>query len=553
MKIKKALIAMLCCAMTAATFTACLGDGEDSKKPIGQNPSTQNPSTQNPSTPVTPVVKTVTAEQWEQIFAAMPATNNVTMNARLSEIVDGQAQERVSVLFKLAGNRMYRSGVNSSYTDEEYYANLAGKDYLYEKDQNGDWQPTAVEAVNYNMSESWTGIMEACSICEPIYSQMQYDTTTGVYFSNNIEYQGDTLFVSVEFANGRLNTIIIRYEDGMKLEQETYTFSDYGTTKITLPDEEEEGGGEDSGVTENNCYVFTVYDEYGNYASGYQLLITYGESCLPPLTTDEYGQVYFYPEKYGYGPAEYDVYWLNDQGETEYIVTTSAEYDYYSLWISVDSDEDGGDDEVVVDPEAEAAWNEAFKNTLSSTDFTVECEQNTPDGEGYGMYQVDDGCRAYDRTQYGYSETGEEEYNETYYERVGSYDYVYEYDYDANEYVYGETTVDDEVYTINAPCGNLLSMMQGMLNVMEYQGNDFFLMNEDYMNASFKVFDQMDRVEVVLMDGYVNALRFYGYDADGNECYITYIFYNYGETEIYLPEVAENGTVTEGNDDITNY
>ena len=97
MKIKKALIAMLCCAMTAATFTACLGDGEDSKKPIGQNPSTQNPSTQNPSTPVTPVVKTVTAEQWEQIFAAMPATNNVTMNARLSEIVDGQAQERVSV------------------------------------------------------------------------------------------------------------------------------------------------------------------------------------------------------------------------------------------------------------------------------------------------------------------------------------------------------------------------------------------------------------------------------------------------------------------------
>ena len=78
--------------------------------------------------------------------------------------------------------------------------------------------------------------------------------------------------------------------------------------------------------------------------------------------------------------------------------------------------------------------------------------------------------------------------------------------------------------------GKVLYGISEMYDVMEYQGNDFFHMNEDYMNENFNIFATMDRIEVALMDGYVNAVRFYGYDEEGNEQHMSYIFYNYGET-----------------------
>ena len=108
MKFKKVLLTALCCAMATAAFAACEKDEESSKNPsMQQNPSIQTPNTQTPTTPVTPVVKTVTAEQWSQVFTAMPTVNNVTGTFVEEQYEGGTLKHKATSFLQVAGTKGY--------------------------------------------------------------------------------------------------------------------------------------------------------------------------------------------------------------------------------------------------------------------------------------------------------------------------------------------------------------------------------------------------------------------------------------------------------------
>ena len=770
MKFKKVLLTALCCAMATAAFAACEKDEESSKNPSQQNPSIQTPNTQTPTTPAAPVVKTVTAEQWSQIFTAMPTVDNVTGTFVEEQYEDGTLKHKATSFLQVAGTKGYEKVDDDGEIKESYWAIIDGVEYQYRKNANGEWTPFSVtdsESNIYDLS-FLRGMFEAFT---PLYSQLAYDNALGLYSCRDIAIDGtEFMFIQVGFANGKLNTIAYQYEvpDMGAVIKETYTFSNQGTTQITLPDEggnnpegptdgptegptdgptdggnsevslllddllnrtmgtmyvydyiyengeciegryyeqavsdndnikhvsetwqdyqssrvdvsdsyytsvngrsyvyeystesylwskygleeeisynfqeladmwywediqacipylefnesnnhyrakgvyvddgeeytidatisvedgriavmqmvlnadtwseeitiqlnysdpmlelptiddggNEEEGGEDGGdVVYSGTYDFYVIDQYGNPLPGYSVQLSTDTNCFPPVEVDNSGWAYVDLTSYGCEEGAYNItiYDANNNPVVKFDGTNQTwGYGAYELVVYVEESAEGGDSSTP-DEDMSGVWYDAFNNTFAANDFTVEMELYTTAQTGNAMYQVDDGYKAYERNHMYDSSTKEtlEEYD-IYYVRLETGDYVYEFDATQGGYVCKGKTLDDELFSMRH-AGNVLYGISEMYDVMEYQGNDFFHMNEDYMNENFNIFATMDRIEVALMDGYVNAVRFYGYDEEGNEQHMSYIFYNYGETIVELPEVESDST---NNDLITNY
>lgn len=751
MKFKKVLLTALCCAMATAAFAACEKDEESSKNPsTQQNPSIQTPNTQTPTTPVTPVVKTVTAEQWSQIFTAMPTVNNVTV----SFSYEGKESTQ-SGIFQLADGRIYHKYNFIGMESEQYFAQIEGKEYKWDKNNEGKWEK---EECDENYTYTLSDLQLPFSNYALTFDLMQFDQTTGVYYMIDTEESGEEFRVSFGFANGRLISISVQSGEAA----ETYTFSNYGVTQITLPDEggnnpggptdggeenlppisgewseedwqlalsnllntmtgemeiydyvyengrlvdyeytvkavengtkayeysfwededssssrdryyehingmdyvyectddtwgkyenyvnrcnftdfgrdwyydaivqsipylkydgkvysaedfyyedgesvtydsiqmevanakiksieiichnpdwseelyiemsyddvivelpyvddggNEEEGGEDGGdVVYSGTYDFYVVDQNGNALPGYKVQLSTNEVCFLPIEVDNSGWAYVDLTSYGCEEGAYNItiYDANNNPVKFDGAYQTWGYGEYELVVYVEESAEG-EDSSTPDEDMSGVWNEAFKNTLSATDFTAETTMYNATQEAYATYQLDNGCRVYHSQTFYTYETDTNECFDVYYERVGSYDYVYEYDYNTYQYTCYETTADDEVYSMSEFEG-LLSMMEGLYSVMTYQGDGIFVMDKDYMNDSFKVFDEMTQIEVVLMDGYVNAIRFYGYDTDGNSNYLAYEFYNFNSTDVYMPEVSESGEETPESGFVTNY
>ena len=135
MKLKKVLLTALCCAMAVAAFAACEKDEGGSKKPgAQQNPSVQTPNTQTPTLPETPVVKTVTEEQWVQIFKAMPTVNNATVNAITEQYESSVVTYRSTVLLQVAGNKGYEKVDDNGDIEETYWTMIDGNAYEYQNE-----------------------------------------------------------------------------------------------------------------------------------------------------------------------------------------------------------------------------------------------------------------------------------------------------------------------------------------------------------------------------------------------------------------------------------
>ena len=233
MKMKKALTAMLCCTMALTAFAACGKEKAESGK---TNNTQQTPSTQTPATPETPVVKTVTAEQWVQIFAAMPSVSNVTVTK-----VYKYGEDTETYVTKLTGDRVYTKSSMDGDEEEEYYVEENGSTYCYTQSAVGEWNKALSESDIPNNLAELDGLQNIFNTLQSLYASLQFDQTTGVYSATNLSLENVKLaFLSVGFTNGKLVSFSWRDEES----GESFTFSNYGTTKITLPDEEEDDGGE---------------------------------------------------------------------------------------------------------------------------------------------------------------------------------------------------------------------------------------------------------------------------------------------------------------------
>lgn len=253
MKFKKVLLTVLCCTMAITAFAACGGE-DDKKKPSGNSQSTQTPPAQTPSAPV---VKEVTAEQWSQIISAMPLTNNVTLRFTQEHgQLDGEMARSTSVVY-LAGTKSYETLENGSEEDSQYFTTIDGVDYRYEY-ENGEWVRYATTQNSYTLE----GLTDLICWAEPMFAQFQYDTTSGTYYAQNFYVESIPVTLgTLTFANGQLTSISFTYtreeEDGTECTYKfSMQFSNYGTTKVTLPDEEEEtptpDKPEDGGEEETN-------------------------------------------------------------------------------------------------------------------------------------------------------------------------------------------------------------------------------------------------------------------------------------------------------------
>lgn len=232
---KKGLLTILCCAMTATAFSACETIGESSKQPSVQNPSIQTPNTQTPTTPETPVVKTVTAEQWQQIFTALPEVSNVTYEAQCTVRTDEAVIQSANATKKLAVDKSY---LEEYATDEsgtahtETWLSLAenGEYDQYKRDALGELQYTKLTGVTEDFTVGFG--LEFSSVA----SQTYYNEQLGVYLADSVTV-GERIYydVVVGFVNGKVVTLRYTYVEEDTYYDYSFTFFGYGTTEVISP------------------------------------------------------------------------------------------------------------------------------------------------------------------------------------------------------------------------------------------------------------------------------------------------------------------------------
>lgn len=232
---KKGLLTILCCAMTATAFSACETIGESSKQPSVQNPSIQTPNTQTPTTPETPVVKTVTVEQWQQIFTALPKVSNVTYEAQCTVRTDEAVIQSVNATKKLAVDKSY---LEEYATDEsgtvhtETWLSLAenGEYDQYKRDALGELQYTKLTGVTKDFTVGFG--LEFSSVAP----QVHYNEQLGVYLADSVTV-GEKVYLdfAVEFTNGKIVALRYTYAEEDTYYDYSFTFFGYGTTEVISP------------------------------------------------------------------------------------------------------------------------------------------------------------------------------------------------------------------------------------------------------------------------------------------------------------------------------
>ena len=232
---KKGLLTILCCAMTATAFSACETIGESSKQPSTQNPSIQTPNTQAPTTPETPVVKTVTAEQWQQIFTAFPKVSNVTYEAQCTVRTDEAVIQSANATKKLAVDKSY---LEEYATDEsgtvhtETWLSLAenGEYDQYKRDALGELQYTKLTGVTGDFTVGFG--LEFSSVAP----QVHYNERLGVYLADAVTV-GEKVYLdfAVEFTNGKIVALRYTYAEEDTYYDYSFTFFGYGTTEVISP------------------------------------------------------------------------------------------------------------------------------------------------------------------------------------------------------------------------------------------------------------------------------------------------------------------------------
>lgn len=192
----------------------------------------------------TPAIKTtVTQEEWTTALSK-EAFSNYTYTVRIQENSTANGNSATTINGKFTGDKLYQDITMDGYAAESYMSLEDEKTYQYLKEKNQSkfiktdisaYIPYAPDAL-YEPS----GYVYVC-FPEDIYSALIYNETTKSYTATEILYhEANISDLTLKFEDGKL--IYVHYsftetdeENNTTVSVLEVTFSNYETTKITLP------------------------------------------------------------------------------------------------------------------------------------------------------------------------------------------------------------------------------------------------------------------------------------------------------------------------------
>jgi hypothetical protein len=176
---------------------------------------------------------------WDSAIDALIHTNNGTLYELYVDYrADGTESGRFSHNFELAGNLFKDTFVKNKCT-EEYYTYENGILIVYDY-VDGRWERKPCDYTGYVVSAFSEGFgkQELLQVVREFYSQLSYDARTGEFSIDEVVILGETYVdssmiikdgVITEMKSTRVNA------DGSKRSMH-FTFSNYGTTALVLPE-----------------------------------------------------------------------------------------------------------------------------------------------------------------------------------------------------------------------------------------------------------------------------------------------------------------------------
>lgn len=180
---------------------------------------------------------TVTESEWNNLFVG-EALNNVSINMDMKLYPTGATEpsQTQNGLSKTAANLIYQSYYDADDENlvEEYFAQKDNKWYHLNQSDNA-WIGTEMDADDA-YQYTFSGSQGVCFVDK--YSAFAYDAENKCYSAENFAVTSASVLDVVKFyvENGKLAKMEFEITNGMMRRVALYTFSDYGTTEIEVPE-----------------------------------------------------------------------------------------------------------------------------------------------------------------------------------------------------------------------------------------------------------------------------------------------------------------------------
>lgn len=235
---KKCIVLLLILTLTLTfCLTACNDDQDPSQLPSDQEPAEQKPIEQEPTG------NTVSEQQWQDAVDYIFSVGNMTH----FECFEFDF-ERTTYLFEIEDvsrlwggyEQVEENGVVNKI--ESYYSNELDKYYTYARENDLEWSRWEESRTSFNktVEDLKMRFEEVSLMLKDKYSEFTYNSEKKQYESTSIvtawQFDDVTSYV-VKFKDGKLESIEVEGKvEGARLGI-TFTYSNYGTTTITLPTE----------------------------------------------------------------------------------------------------------------------------------------------------------------------------------------------------------------------------------------------------------------------------------------------------------------------------
>lgn len=238
---KKHIIILLILVLALSLcLPACNNEQEsDNQEPSNQQPTDQEPSDKGPSG------NTVTEQQWKEAFDFAASLGNKTFTY-IMEINVFSSVEREKLTFllqiddiekRIYGYESYET-IYESIISEAYYSTESDKHFEYYK-KDDIWIRYENDIIFFDIGDidddRWKLPSESF---KNRYSSFTYNKDNNQYETDSINIEdiydcGTVSNCIIKFDNGKLFFIKVQFIDCVI----TFTYSNYGTTSVTLPTE----------------------------------------------------------------------------------------------------------------------------------------------------------------------------------------------------------------------------------------------------------------------------------------------------------------------------
>lgn len=181
---------------------------------------------------------------WRSAFDFSGIENGTYKIISVSEAKDGKTNTRSSEC-KTEGNKSYYKTTNDTNTEEKYYVEDDGVNYVYSVNsatgkwtkvvlQNNDFFPIFSDFADSSSNKNWGNT----------YTYFQYDAAKKIYvctsdLSGVVDIDSEYDRISVSISDGKIAMLKSEYnrpdEQGGGTVVSTILFYDLGTTEVTLP------------------------------------------------------------------------------------------------------------------------------------------------------------------------------------------------------------------------------------------------------------------------------------------------------------------------------